>query len=48
LETGRELGLQRGAGDHDPPGLQRLPENLQHLAVELWKLVQEQHAVVRQ
>jgi hypothetical protein len=35
-----------GAGDRELPMLQRLAQHLQHLALELGQLVQEQHPVV--
>lgn len=34
-----------GAGDHDVAVFKRLTERFQHAAVELRKLVQEQHSV---
>ena len=35
-------------GNHDVAGLQRLPEHLQRLSVELWQLIEEQHAEMRE
>ena len=37
-----------GAGDADVPGLERLAERIEHRALELGKLVEEQHAEVRE
>ena len=47
-EARREHRAARGAGDGDPPFLQRLAHQVEHVAVELGQLVEEQHAVVRQ
>ena len=38
----------RGAGNRDAPVLQRLAQHLEHPAIELRHLVEEQHAVVRE
>ena len=48
LEARREIRLARGARDGDAPGLERLAQHLEHAALELRQLVQEQHAVVRE
>ena len=46
LEPRREPRRAPGAGDRDPPLLERLAERLEHVAVELRELVEEQHPVV--
>src|SRR6185436_5471902 len=48
LEARRVLDLQRGARDRDHAALERLAQRLQHRAVELRQLVEEQHAEMRQ
>ena len=48
LEARRELRLARGARDRHAPGFERLAQHLEHVAVELRQLVEEQHAVVRE
>ncbi len=47
-ETGRILHREPRAADGDHTILQGLAQDLQHLALELGQLVQEEHAVVRQ
>ena len=47
LEPRRERGRAAGTGDRHAPLLQRLPERFEDIAVELRKLVEEQHAMVR-
>ena len=48
LEARREAHLVAGPGDNDLPAFQGLAQHLQHLAVELGQLVQEQHALMGQ
>ena len=48
LEAGREDRAAVGAGDADDAVLERLAQRLQHRALELGELVQQQHAAMRQ
>lgn len=48
LEARREAHPVVGSGDDDLATFQGLSEDLQHLAVELRQLVEEQHTLVRQ
>ena len=46
LEAGGKLRLARRAHDRYPTRLERLAQRLQHVAIELRQLVEEQHAVM--
>src|SRR5450759_5706207 len=46
LEARGEFRLARGARNRHAPGLERLAQHLQHFALELRQLVQEQHAMM--
>ena len=48
LKARRETHTVSGPGDHDMPRFQWLTQYLQHLAIELWQLIQEQHPVMGQ
>ena len=48
LEPRREDGRPAGPGDRHPPFLERLPERLEHVAIELGQLVEEEDALVGQ
>ena len=47
-EASRIGERREGAGDRDVAVLQRLPQHLEHVALELRQLIEEEHAVVRQ
>lgn len=48
LEVRGEVGMPCGARDGDVAGLHRFAQHVQYAALELWQLVQEQHAAMRQ
>jgi hypothetical protein len=48
LHRGRVAGASPGASQHQRPRLQRLPQGLEHSAIELGQFVEEQHPAVRQ
>ena len=48
LELRRKLRLARRARDRDAARFERLAQHLEHVAVELRQLVEEQHAVMRE
>lgn len=48
LEAGRKICLVGGARDGDVAGFQRLAQDFEHAAFELWKFIQEEHALMCQ
>src|SRR5207248_8133306 len=48
LKACRELHLPRRARDRHAPGLERLAQRLEHVAVELRQLVEEKYSVMRE
>jgi hypothetical protein len=46
-ESGRECQRHRGTADRHTTVLKRLPQDLQHVALEFRQLIQKQDAVMR-